>query len=132
MKELEKYNASKRLEQNMKAKKKINSKLEMNMEADKIMDPTIEVTKRSNGDDVEELEHGTLPSTKEVNEVKHTEHIPTCLSYEMVQILYVYEIYLAHLSESELSDSTIISEIACLQSEDISDTPSELRVLVHR
>jgi hypothetical protein len=49
----------------------------------------------------------------------------------MVPILCEMESHLAHLSESEsgLSDSTIC-EIECFHIEGMSDTPSELRVVV--
>ena len=51
----------------------------------------------------------------------------------MVPIPCEYESHLAHLSEnkSEMSDSTI-REIECFHLEGMSDTPSELRVVVDR
>ena len=51
----------------------------------------------------------------------------------MVPIPCEYESHLAHLSEnkSEMSNSTI-HEIECFQWEGMSDTPSELRVVVDR
>ena len=57
---------------------------------------------------VDDGEHGTFPSPMEAHGVEHTEHIPICISDELVPIPREHESHLAHLSvsESEMSDST--------------------------
>ena len=85
------------------------------------------------GELVEEVEHGSFPSTLEAYGVEETEPIPMSLSYEMVPIPCEHESHLAHLSESEseLSASTIC-EFECFHFEGMSDTPLELREVVDR
>ena len=75
------------------------------------------------------VEHGNFPSTKEAHGVEKIEPTPICLNDELVPIPCEHESHLAHLSESasELSASYPICEIECFHSEDMSDTPSELR-----
>ena len=77
---------------------------------------------------VEEVEHGSFPSTKEAFGVENIEPIPQCLIDEVVPIPCEHESHLAHLSEgaSVLSASTIC-EIECFHFEGMSDTPLELR-----
>ena len=85
------------------------------------------------GDKVKNGEHGIFPSPKEAHGVEETEPTPICLSDDVVPIPCEYESHLAHLSEnkSEMSDSTLC-EIECFHFEGMSDTPSELRVVVDR
>ena len=85
------------------------------------------------GDKVKNGEHGIFPSPKEAHGVEETEPTPICLSDDVVPIPCEYESHLAHLSEnkSEMSDSTL-GEIECFHFEGMSDTPSELRVVVDR
>ena len=85
------------------------------------------------GDKVKNGEHGIFPSPKEAHGVEETEPTPICVSDDVVPIPCEYESHLAHLSEnkSEMSDSTLC-EVECFHFEGISDTPSELRVVVDR
>ena len=85
------------------------------------------------GDMVDDGEHGTFPSPKEVHGVEMIEPIPIFLNDELVPIPCEDESHLAHLSvsESEMSDSTSY-EFECFHFEGMSDTPSELRVVVDR
>ena len=86
------------------------------------------------GDGVEKGEHGILPSPMEAHGDEKIEPTPICLIDELVPIPCEHESHLAHLSvsESELSDSHPICEIECLQLEEMSETPSELREVVDR
>ena len=52
------------------------------------------------GEKVEEVEHGSFPSTKVANGVESTGPIPMCLHDEMVPIPCEHESHLSHLSES--------------------------------
>ena len=102
------------------------------MEAEK----TMELFKNSSSDDGDKVtngEHGIFPSPMEAHGVEETEPIPMCLSDDIVPIPCEHESHLAHLSESksELSDSTIC-EFECFLLEGMSDTPSEMRVVVDR
>ena len=83
------------------------------------------------GEKVDEVEHGSFPSTKAANGVENIEPIPMSLNDEMVPIPCEHESHLSHLSESasELSAPTIC-EIECFQLEGTSDTPNELREVV--
>ena len=83
------------------------------------------------GELVEEVEHGSFPSTLEAFGVENIEPTLMYLSYEMVPIPCENESHLAHLSESELSASTIC-EFECFHFEGKSDTPIELREVVDR
>ena len=85
------------------------------------------------GDMDDDGEHGTIPSPMEAHGVEMSEPIPICLSDELVPIPCEDESHLAHLSvsESEMSDSTSC-EFECFHFEGMSDTPSELRVVVDR
>ena len=85
------------------------------------------------GDKVKNGEHGIFPSPKEAHGVEETEPTPICLSDDVVPIPCEYESHLAHLSEnkSDMSDSTLC-EIECFHLEGMSDTTSELRVVVDR
>ena len=112
--------------------KSASPSLEATMEAEK----TMELFKNSSSDDGDKVkngEHGIFPSPKEAHGVEETEPIPICLSDDMVPIPCEHESHLAHLSESksELSDSTIC-EFECFLFEGMSDTPSEMRVVVDR
>ena len=62
-----------------------------------------------------------------------SEPIPICMNDELVPIPCENESHLAHLSvsENEMSDSTSC-EFECFNFEGMSDTPSELRVVVDR
>src|SRR3954471_10921727 len=85
------------------------------------------------GDKVKNHELGIFTSPKEAHGVEETDPIHICLSDDVVLIPCEYESHLAHLSEnkSEMSDSTLC-EIECFHFEGMSDTPSELRVVVDR
>src|SRR3954467_10075103 len=85
------------------------------------------------GDKVKNGEHGIFPSPKEAHGVEEPEPTPICLSDDVVPIPCEYESHLAHLSEnkSEMSDSTLC-DIECFHLEGMSDTPSELRLVVDR
>ena len=75
---------------------------------------------------VEEVEHGSFPSTLKAFGVESIEPTLLCLHYEMVPNPCEHESHLAHWSESELSASTIC-EFECFHFEGMSDTPLELR-----
>ena len=112
--------------------KSASPSLEATMEAEK----TMELFKNSSSDDGDKVkngEHGIFPSPMEAHGVEETESIPICLNDDMVPIPCEHESHLAHLSESksELSDSTIC-EFECFLFEGMSDTPSEMRVVVDR
>src|SRR3954468_14054318 len=91
------------------------------------------MTSNLEGDKVKNGEHGIFSSPKEAHGVEETDPIPICLSDDVVPIPCEYESHLAHLSEhkSEMSDSTVY-EIECFHFEGMSNTPSELRVVVDR
>ena len=82
---------------------------------------------------VDDGEHGIFPSPMEAHGVEILEHTPICMIDDMVPIPCENESHLAYLSvsESEMSDSTIC-ELECLHLESMSDTPSEMRVVVDR
>lgn len=79
----------------------------------------------------EMVEHGGFPLTKETNGVEEIEYTLMCLNDEMIPILCEYESHLAHLSENEMSASTIC-EFECFHFEGMSDIPHELREVVDR
>ena len=72
----------------------------------------------------DEAEHGSFPSTLEEFGVENIEPTLMCLNDAMVPIPCEHESHLAHLSESELRDSTKC-EIECFQFERMSDTTLE-------
>ena len=81
----------------------------------------------------EDGKHGIFHSPMEAHGVEIIEPTPICMSDDLVPIPCEHESHLAHLSvsESELSDSTSC-EFECFIFEGMSDTPSELRVVVDR